>query len=181
MKWIVSEILDEKGKFDARSKAREDVERIMVDNGIKILPVCVLRKEKLSLIGSLLYQIKISSGWSNAIKVVKPGDTVYVQFMPAHYVFTLNKHIKKLNARGAKVVAVVHDLDWLRNDRNNISRKRKLIDSLAKKCLPLMYRVVAHNRNMRRYLIDDIHLKEEQVLSLGIFDYLISYTVYFYK
>lgn len=175
MQWIISEIISEEGKFDARSKAREDVENIMTLNKVRVLPVRLERKNNMSVFDNFINQYKLSSVWNETISKVEAGDVVFIQFMPVHFIYSLANVIKKIQKIGAKVVLIVHDLDWIRF-KDNSNLKRKFINYISKKCLKICDYIIAHNNHMKEYLKSNLGVSNDKIISLEIFDYLISDT-----
>ena len=112
------------------------------------------------------------NNWRRLLKTVLPGSYVILQH-PNEGIVVANKMIdyckKKKNI---KFIALIHDLDSL---RNNMIRKSKMITQRNIKADEVLLHkcdyIICHNEPMKFYLIER-GFDEERTICLGIFDYL---------
>ena len=176
--YILREKTNAENRFNAGSKAREDVDSILIDMGAHPM-VCEFdftdNRSNSNKIRKLLYHHKTMSAWSAQLKTIPDNSTVVVQFpVRAHTVF-LGSVISGLKKRGIKTIAVIHDLDALRNSifygKNSHGFRLKMEEISALKNFDI---VVAHNEKMKAALADSFNVGKNAIISLEIFDYLID-------
>lgn len=145
-----------KNKHNAGDKAKTDIEQIMAEMGFKNVG---LKQTE--------YHDKVASFFITLAGVVKApfclhrGDVIVMQYpLKKYYAFVCNM----AHLRGAKVVTLIHDLGSFR-------RKALTVEQEIRRLSHSDY-IIAHNDNMRRWLLDN-GIKVP-VSTLGIFDYLSS-------
>ncbi|WP_412988382.1 sugar transferase [Pediococcus siamensis] len=144
-------------KNTSGQKAKEDITKILSDDGYKVLGMNVSQNKFIKLI-TIPYKV------NRGLKEVEKNDIVVVQY-PMYSRLLIKNVIKRCKKRGAKVIGIIHDVESLRFLKGE---KRKSIDELnifnSCDCL------VSHNENMTGWLrLEGVKTK---IVSLEIFDYL---------
>ena len=179
MKWTICEKTeDEYLKHTAGIKARDDLENIMIENGIK--PIFMSssgnRRNQLCIIQKFFYHIKLAKNWKNKLKQVKPEDTIFIQFPIRNHSIFLSRVIKGLSARNVKTVLFLHDLEYMRHLKSkkiSILRKTRIkLEELS--LLRSSTKIVVHNSKMKQIMNRNLGIANEKMIELGIFDYLIG-------
>lgn len=145
---------DYKGTLSAGNKARTDIEAIMASLGYRNLAL----KQSVSH-GGLKHFVRNLAGVIKECSTIRPGDIVVLQY-PLKKYFSPVCHIA--HARGAKVIALIHDLGSF---RRKALTEEKEIRRLSNADL-----IIAHNATMRRWL--ERRGCTAKVIELGIFDFL---------
>ncbi len=155
-------------RMTASVKPREDVDAIFgahFENAVEY-PTPKLRKGKRNLLTKLLEQRESVRDLKKALSPLKRGDTLFLQYPLLFFSLWQNRVFKGLKRRGVTLVALVHDLDWLR-DRSRTFRWR-LRMRVTKKSFRYFSRAIVHNEKMQAALAEF----PLRTVSLGIFDYL---------
>lgn len=145
---------DYKGTLSAGNKARTDIEAIMASLGYRNLAL----KQSVSH-GGLKHFVRNLAGVLKQCALIQKGDIMVLQYPMKKY-FTPVCHIA--HARGAKVVALIHDLGSF---RRKALTEEKEIRRLSNADL-----IIAHNAAMRSWL--ERRGCTAKVTELGIFDFL---------
>ena len=176
MKYFIVEGMPE-GKYNASSKARNDVEIILKSQKIKQFYIETkkgVQKNKLMKWKQILQYLKNSRIWYNGLKKLNKDDTVYIQYPLLNTTLAFNKIIRKFKKRGIRFISIIHDMDSLRYKPENQGRflcaRVKHEDT---KILLEMNKIIAHNESMKKELIKYGN-ESEKIISLGIFDYLVN-------
>ena len=143
-----------KETFNAGYKARADIDYIMTKRGSKSIDVSFAYAD--------IGKIRKAFGYlSLALKLlfIPKGTALLVQY-PCRQISTL---LSKL-ARGKRIIYLIHDLEGLRCQDEE--QQRRDIATLDK-----AYKIIAHNRAMKEYLVGK-GIGEEQIVTLGVFDYI---------
>lgn len=158
-KYILYEQLTE--NFHAGSKARNDINKISLNNGYYPL---IYRTYKINgFLNRLKQFVLVTIDWLNIFFKVEKGSNLLIQFPITHgsrYVqFYVNilKRIKKIN-----ITLLVHDINSFRY--NNPVIKDFIFLKQADS-------IICHNDKMKNILGDKLEGKIK-IVSLGIFDYL---------
>ncbi len=178
MKYYISEYDEGKNKFNAGSKARNDVDRIFAETGAQALTVeapCEEKREQAGMIRGLYYHFAAEKAWRKALKNVKAGDAVLFQFPVKAHTIRLDKVLRSLHGRNIHTVALVHDLEYLRNVHNEGTGKGTgwRLKQEEVSALKEYDRVIVHNERMRQFLTEEMGIAEDHIILLEIFDYLI--------
>ena len=145
---------DYKGTLSAGNKARTDIEAVMSSLGYRNLGI----RQSVSN-GGLKHFVRNLAGVIKECGTIRPGDIVVLQY-PLKKYFSPVCHIA--HARGAKVIALIHDLGSF---RRKALTEEKEIRRLSNADL-----IIAHNATMRRWL--ERRGCTAKVIELGIFDFL---------
>lgn len=138
----------------AGDKAKTDIEAILARVGYKNIG---LRQRRVnSAVGA--YFITLASVLKGVLSL-KKGDILVVQYpLKKYYDFV----VSRANARGAKVITVIHDLGSFRRKKLTVAQEVKRLNRSAA--------VVVHSPAMRRWLADNG--VTVPMIELGLFDYL---------
>ncbi|MCI7401868.1 MAG: hypothetical protein MSH40_04230 [Christensenella sp.] len=140
--------------FNAGYKARVDIDYIMTKRGSKSIDVSFAYADisKVSKVfGYLFLALKLL--------FIHKGTALLVQY-PCRQISTL---LGKL-ARGKRIIYLIHDLEGLR--RQDKEQQHRDIATLGK-----AYKIIAHNRAMKNYLVGN-GISEDKIVTLGVFDYI---------
>ena len=177
MKYYIVEGKTESGKYNAGSKARKDVEKIMQDNGYSMLDVETVYGVRYKKWQKPLQYCNYLSNylrWKRNIKKLKSGDIVLFQYPLLNMTFFIKKIIKSLQKKNVHTIAIIHDLDSLRlKNENRISLfdKRRIYED--EKVLPEFSKIISHNKKMTKVL-NGLGINNEKIVNLEIFDYLVD-------
>lgn len=178
MIWTVAEeqLYDENVRKHAGGKAREDLSRIFTDCGYSEITISLPQRERESAtnVKKFLYHLEAATTWKKALRDIKTGDSLILQFPVINHTLLFNNVLKKLKNRGVEVYAFIHDLEILRmgNDARftRVMRwrmKKEEVDELN-----LFDGIVVHNEKMKKLLAEKLNVDEGKMFTLGIFDYL---------
>lgn len=145
---------DYKGTLSAGNKARTDIEAVMTSLGYRNLGI----RQSVSN-GGLKHFVRNLAGVIKECGTIRPGDIVVLQY-PLKKYFSPVCHIA--HARGAKVVALIHDLGSF--------RRKALTEDKEIRRLSNADLIIAHNATMRRWL--ERRGCTAKIIELGIFDFL---------
>ncbi len=145
---------DYKGTLSAGNKARTDIEAVMSSLGYRNLGI----KQSVSD-GGLKHFVRNLAGVIKECGTIRPGDIIVLQYPLKKYFSSV---CRVAHARGAKVVALIHDLGSF---RRKALTEEKEIRRLSNADL-----IIAHNAAMRRWL--ERRVCTAKVIELGIFDFL---------
>lgn len=178
MNYFISEMqVDESQARTAGSKARDDVETILRKEGMSVISVATMqknRKEKRGLIQKLKVHYDIFKEWKIKTQCLKEGDVLFVQFPCLEHTLCLPRLLKILHKRGVRTVLLLHDLELLRISKERNTKLKKKIRLRLEEfgCLRNGGNLIAHNPSMVDYL-KSLGIPADKIISLGIFDYLI--------
>ena len=176
--YIVREKLNEENKYNAGSKARQDVEKILTDEGSRPLDLYFedeKDRKNQSSYTKIIQHIEMQRKWKKLFSQAQRNDVIYLQFpVKAHTVF-LSRAIRFAALEGIKMVAIIHDIEYLRlalfykeNKKRSYRLKYEEMESIKH-----FYKIIVHNNVMKRLMVDRFNIPEEKIIVLGIFDYLI--------
>ena len=145
---------DYKGTLSAGNKARTDIEAVMTSLGYRNLGI----RQSVSN-GGLKHFVRNLAGVIKECGTIRPGDIVVLQY-PLKKYFSPVCHIA--HARGAKIIALIHDLGSFRRKALTVEKEIKRLSNADL--------VIAHNASMRRWL--ERNGCTARLLELGIFDFI---------
>ena len=161
----------------ANVKARDDITQILRNAGFSGIKISydVQRKGNRSFLVQLKEHRAIYRDWKTKTRNLKGGDTLIVQFPPFTHSLFLHREFHRLKLRGVRQIAILHDVELLRGVRRKTkslkTRMRKYIEESM--CLKCFTRLIVHNGIMQEKIGKLLHLSEEKMIPLGIFDYLV--------
>lgn len=174
--YLLAEIPDE--RFTAGEKARTDVVNIMIKK--KYNHIIFFHKGR----NKIFVFIEMISAMLKLIYKLQKNDIVVVQY--PYYPISAYKIIYNLlnfiaRLKKSKIVAILHDLNYLRNtlELNNIRDKaqEKTFLSFTKdleiKTLSKFDYIICHNNAMNKRLQED-GIEPSKITNLEIFDYILN-------
>lgn len=169
--YLKEEFLHDNNVKNAGNKARNDVEKIVEEEGYQPLLLSIDNWYKMSLIKAQYHK---AQALSKTISKLKEGDQLLIQFPMLHHSFFTTYLVKKMQRKGVKVHFIIHDLEVLRYaNLDTVPWKHKIRVHLQESgLLKQADGLIAHNPVMKSVLMDK-GISEEKIVSLGIFDYLI--------
>lgn len=180
MQYIIQEKYQAgKHKFTAGTKARDDLDKILLNSGLQpiVVEMQYEKRDNANFFKKLIMHNEIANYWGKALSSIGMGDTVILQFPFIHHSLFLASVIKKAKMRGVKIVAFIHDLDYLRLARiNDFTFMHKWrIKNEELKVLTLFDKIIVHNSRMKQFIIEKLNIPENNLVDLEIFDYLIPH------
>ena len=163
MKYIIT--VDYGNEKHAGSKAPNDIVMIARDNNY------VVKKFKNPpsnrFIRFLWRYFGPRKEWLRFLNEVTAKDVILYQHPTHNEEYFFRKFIPKFQKKGAKVVVLIHDLDYVRYQYEENTKKRHNEVSLLKSvdC------VICHNQQMLKKLVD-AGVQNEKLVDLQFFDYL---------
>jgi glycosyltransferase involved in cell wall biosynthesis len=175
--YIVNETSIFGTQFNAGSKARDDIREIFKKMGAKVVNFeCDYDKyeRKHDPVTKLWYHFEKAIMWKKLLKKMDHPDMVVFQFpIKAHSLF-LYQILRYYRSKNIKTVAVVHDLDCLRNSLVFGGSIGKRITYEEVFCIKEFDKIIIHNEKMRKLLTDKYNVDPNKMVSLEIFDYLMT-------
>lgn len=174
MNWIVREQQKEESEFNAGSKARNDVDTILVNAGFSPLTVQASQIESKGAIRTIRHHFKAYTEWRNTLSVINSGDVVLIQYPIRNHTVFIGRLIKKLHKRKIKIIALIHDLESLRlaisPEIDRRKRLRYILEEIPalKKCDS----IIVHNAHMKDKIIQLFGVEPDKMKELTLFDYL---------
>ena len=173
MKYYICEGSTIDGKYNATSKAREDAEKILKMNGYKsysIHTINCVKKNKLFKFLQFFKYIKNYNIWKKDIKKIQDSSIVVIQYPIIYTALFFKRILSKLHAKDITVVALIHDLDSIRLEKNNGLRyKRARYEDME--LLKEFSYVISHNEKMTQKLLE-FNVEKSKIINLNVFDYL---------
>lgn len=161
MIYYISEVREKnKNNKTAGSKARIDVDFILKNNCEKFIDTSNVYTQS-SKIKKIISAIKIDISLLFKKFKINENDIIFFQYPLYHLQKKILRYTKK-----CKVIPVIHDLQWLREDYSEEFKEKEL------EFLMSCYKIISHNTQMTNYLIKN-GIKESKILNLQIFDYLL--------
>ena len=157
--------------FNAASKARRDAETIAVREGYKPFLFRGARTANGSVLGAVRLVWAGLSNWARLIRTAEKGSVILVQYphYPQKSMRLFPKMLALSKRKGLKWIALVHDLDSLRGYHGSAAAYAD------RNVLSLFDMVICHNDSMRD-LLAGWGFRPEQLIPLGLFDYLTEET-----
>ena len=174
MKWIVKEQQRHESDYNAGSKARADVERILCTEGFEELTAQFKHDTSQSTLYKAFLQLSRYFEWTRCFRQLHSGDKIVIQFPVRNHTVFFRTILRALKKKGIFTICVIHDLEALRQATAKgipiLSRIRfKLEETLA---LNYFNKIIVHNDRMMQAMNSYFGIPKEKMVSLGIFDYL---------
>lgn len=165
------------GSMTAGIKARCDVEDILEAEGYSRMTVIQAESPTDSTINKIKASAEIGRQWTEISQKLHAGDVLVVQLPLSEHTLRFGAIIAGLKRKGVKTFAVVHDLEKLRNMKvhNTIRAWKGHIRNFLEETWALknFTKIIVHNNCMQK-LMKEMGYPGEQLVSLDIFDYLIT-------
>lgn len=158
------------GEYNAQSKARNDAEEIIVNNGYKRLYIPTkygVEIKKIKKYKQLICYINNYFLWKEYINKLDSGDIIIFQYPILNTMVNFEKIMKLCERKNITTICLIHDMDSIRfSDMPRKIREDKKVLNGAKY-------IIAHNDKMKKKLIE-LGNSEEKIIELGIFDYFVK-------
>ena len=169
--YLKDSFLNNNQEKNAGSKARNDVEAILISEGYEGLELKVENWFKMNFFKAQQYKYNMLK---SVFEQLNSGDELVIQFPIIHHTFFISQLIKQAQKRGAKFYLLIHDIETLRHAAGSeVKFRHKLRNYFQeKKALMAVDGLVVHNDIMKKVLADQ-GVPVDKMVSLEIFDYLI--------
>ena len=156
---------------NAGSKARNDVEAILISEGYKGLELKVENWYKMNFFKAQKHKYRATK---SVFDQLGAGDELLIQFPIIHHTFFISQLIKQAQKRGAKFYLLIHDIETLRHAAGSEVKFRHKVRNYfqEKKALMSVDGIIVHNDIMKKVLVGQ-GVPADKMVSLEIFDYLI--------
>ena len=160
-----------KNEYHAGNKATDDIADICKKMGMRELSFPKLIETNNKVLFKLWILFVSLYYWLKYYFKLKDGDILLFQH-PMYGARMTRRFVPKIKRKGCKCIAIIHDLESLRNSANEayiVSNKTaQLADDFM---LRQFDAVICHNKIMHNYLIGR-GFDENRVVDLVLFDYL---------
>lgn len=159
-------------KNTAGAKAPADIVALCRKRGYQYIPLFSPDpKYKNAKVRKVIATFEGSRYWREVSRKLGDGDVLVYQHPVFGWMSGL-KAIPKLKKKGVKFVALIHDLESLRKGiAGVVETSEKISERKDVDFLQLFDVIICHNEKMKQYMLTK-GFKEEQLVVLGIFDYL---------
>lgn len=156
---------------NAGSKARNDVEAILISEGYEGLELKVENWYKMNFFKAQQHKYRATK---SVFDQLGAGDELVIQFPIIHHTFFISQLIKQAQKRGAKFYLLIHDIETLRHAAGSEVKFRHKMRNYfqEKKALMSVDGIIVHNDIMKKVLVGQ-GVPADKMVSLEIFDYLI--------
>ena len=156
---------------NAGSKARNDVEAILISEGYEGLELKVENWYKMNFFKAQQHKYRATK---SVFDQLGAGDELVIQFPIIHHTFFISQLIKQAQKRGAKFYLLIHDIETLRHAAGSEVKFRHKVRNYfqEKKALMSVDGIIVHNDIMKKVLVSQ-GVPADKMVSLEIFDYLI--------
>ena len=156
---------------NAGSKARNDVEAILISEGYEGLELKVENWYKMNFFKAQKHKYRATK---SVFDQLGAGDELLIQFPIIHHTFFISQLIKQAQKRGAKFYLLIHDIETLRHAAGSEVKFRHKVRNYfqEKKALMSVDGIIVHNDIMKKVLVGQ-GVPADKMVSLEIFDYLI--------
>lgn len=173
--YLIEDSWGDANSANAGNKARDDVNQIFSDMGL--LPImATITKQSSSgtgLIEKLNTYIGSYKAFEHALVEVPKDSVVIAQFPLVAHTPLFFRTIRNTHKRDSRIVLLLHDLEMIRFGSGDLDIAGKARITLEEKsAIEECDALIVHNDAMRVYVIDNLGVAAEKVVSLGIFDYL---------
>ena len=170
--YLIEDSWGDANNANAGNKARDDVNQIFSDMGL--LPImATITKQSSSgtgLIEKLNTYIASYKAFEHALVEVPKDSVVIAQFPLVAHTPLFFRTIRNTHKRDSRIL---HDLEMIRFGSGDLDMAGKARITLEEKsAIEECDALIVHNDAMRVYVIDNLGIAAEKVVSLGIFDYL---------
>lgn len=174
MKWIVREQQKKESEFNAGSKARNDVDSILVKEGFKPLVANLELNESQKIARKIWLQFSRFSEWKKCIKTLDTWDTIVIQYPVRNHTLFFGAVLKSLKKKNIRIIGIIHDLESLRlaisENSPTISKFRYRFEEIS--ALKYFDKIIVHNEHMRQAINQFFSVPTDKMINLEIFDYL---------
>lgn len=161
-------------EFSAKDKPRIDIDSILLNHGFLGLNLEIDKnRENLNIINKIKKHFDIKKQWLSLFANLKENDVVVFQFPLRNHSLLFDDVLKQLNKDNIHTIAIIHDLESVRNSKRTSSVKSKIRLLLEEqKTLNHFDKIVVHNDRMKQFLNETLHIDNNKMICLKMFDYL---------
>ncbi|EEY79374.1 MULTISPECIES: sugar transferase [Streptococcus] len=169
--YLKDSFLHNEHEKNAGSKARNDVEAILISEGYEGLELKVENWYKMNFFKAQQHKYRATK---SVFDQLGAGDELVIQFPIIHHTFFISQLIKQAQKRGAKFYLLIHDVETLRHAAGSEVKFRHKVRNYfqEKKALMSVDGIIVHNDIMKKVLVGQ-GVPADKMASLEIFDYLI--------
>lgn len=169
--YLKDSFLHNEHEKNAGSKARNDVEAILISEGYEGLELKVENWYKMNFFKAQQHKYRATK---SVFDQLGAGDELVIQFPIIHHTFFISRLIKQAQKRGAKFYLLIHDIETLRHAAGSEVKFRHKVRNYfqEKKALMSVDGIIVHNDIMKKVLVSQ-GVPADKMVSLEIFDYLI--------
>ena len=169
--YLKDSFLHNEHEKNAGSKARNDVEAILISEGYEGLELKVENWYKMNFFKAQQHKYRATK---SVFDQLGAGDELVIQFPIIHHTFFISRLIKQAQKRGAKFYLLIHDIETLRHAAGSEVKFRHKVRNYfqEKKALMSVDGIIVHNDIMKKVLVGQ-GVPADKMVSLEIFDYLI--------
>lgn len=169
--YLKDSFLHNEHEKNAGSKARNDVEAILISEGYEGLELKVENWYKMNFFKAQQHKYRATK---SVFDQLGAGDELVIQFPIIHHTFFISRLIKQAQKRGAKFYLLIHDVETLRHAAGSEVKFRHKVRNYfqEKKALMSVDGIIVHNDIMKKVLVGQ-GVPADKMVSLEIFDYLI--------
>ena len=169
--YLKDSFLHNEHEKNAGSKARNDVEAILISEGYEGLELKVENWYKMNFFKAQQHKYRATK---SVFDQLGAGDELVIQFPIIHHTFFISQLIKQAQKRGAKFYLLIHDVETLRHAAGSEVKFRHKVRTYfqEKKALMSVDGIIVHNDIMKKVLVSQ-GVPADKMVSLEIFDYLI--------
>ena len=169
--YLKDSFLHNEHEKNAGSKARNDVEAILISEGYEGLELKVENWYKMNFFKAQQHKYRATK---SVFDQLGSGDELVIQFPIIHHTFFISHLIKQAQKRGAKFYLLIHDVETLRHAAGSEVKFRHKVRNYfqEKKALMSVDGIIVHNDIMKKVLVGQ-GVPADKMVSLEIFDYLI--------
>ena len=169
--YLKDSFLHNEHEKNAGSKARNDVEAILISEGYESLELKVENWYKMNFFKAQQHKYRATK---SVFDQLGAGDELVIQFPIIHHTFFISRLIKQAQKRGAKFYLLIHDVETLRHAAGSEVKFRHKVRNYfqEKKALMSVDGIIVHNDIMKKVLVSQ-GVPADKMVSLEIFDYLI--------
>lgn len=169
--YLKDSFLHNEHEKNAGSKARNDVEAILISEGYEGLELKVENWYKMNFFKAQQHKYRATK---SVFDQLGAGDELVIQFPIIHHTFFISRLIKQAQKRGAKFYLLIHDVETLRHAAGSEVKFRHKVRNYfqEKKALMSVDGIIVHNDIMKKVLVSQ-GVPADKMVILEIFDYLI--------
>ena len=169
--YLKDSFLHNEHEKNAGSKARNDVEAILISEGYEGLELKVENWYKMNFFKAQQHKYQATK---SVFDQLGAGDELLIQFPIIHHTFFISQLIKQAQKRGVKFYLLIHDVETLRHAAGSeVKLRHKLRNYFQeKKAMMSVDGIIVHNDIMKGVLANQ-GFPVNKMVSLEIFDYLI--------
>ena len=169
--YLKDSFLHNEHEKNAGSKARNDVEAILISEGYEGFELKVENWYKMNFFKAQQHKYRATK---SVFDQLGAGDELVIQFPIIHHTFFISRLIKQAQKRGAKFYLLIHDVETLRHAAGSEVKFRHKVRNYfqEKKALMSVDGIIVHNDIIKKVLVSQ-GVPADKMVSLEIFDYLI--------